>query len=160
MIQQRRDLGLFGLVIPGEFGGLSSVGYARVVQGISGLEPSLALTVGAHSSIGMKGLLMFGTREQKQKYLPRLATGELIAAFALTEPGSGSDALPSKTRAEKSADGEHWILNGQKLWPPSWSSGPSADSPTAHTRARWASGPRRRTSTYLDSVKVPVENCA
>jgi len=72
--------------------------------------------MGAHQSIGFKGIILFGTPEQKQKYLPRLATGEIIAAFALTEPSSGSDASSIRTRAELSPDGKHWIMNGQKIW--------------------------------------------
>lgn len=118
VIQQLKELGLFGLLVPQEYGGLglNILGYSRVLQTIAGLDASVAVTVGAHSSIGFKGLLLFGTEEQKKKYLPKLATGELIAAFCLTEPGSGSDAFSVKTRAEKSADGSHYVLNGQKLW--------------------------------------------
>ncbi|MBS2023650.1 MAG: acyl-CoA dehydrogenase family protein [Deltaproteobacteria bacterium] len=118
LLQQFRDLGLFSLIIPEEFGGLglSMMGYARVLQELSGIDGSVALTVGAHSSIGLKGLLLHGTQEQKAKYFPRLATGELIACFCLTEPGSGSDAYSIKTKAEKTPDGKHYILNGQKLW--------------------------------------------
>ncbi len=74
----------------------------------------MAVTVGAHSSIGMRGLLLFGNDEQKARYMPKLATGEMIAAFCLTEPGAGSDAASIKTAAVK--DGEDWILNGNKLW--------------------------------------------
>merc|ERR1719461_298218 len=72
--------------------------------------------MGAHQSIGYKGILIAGTDEQKSKYLPRLATGKDFAAFALTEPSSGSDAQSIKTRADLSADGKHWILNGSKIW--------------------------------------------
>ena len=70
--------------------------------------------MGAHSSIGMRGLLLFGTDEQKARFLPRLATGELVAAFCLTEPGAGSDAAGIKTTAVR--DGDDWVLNGEKLW--------------------------------------------
>lgn len=116
-IQALKDLGLFGVIIGEEFGGLglSSQGYARVIEEISSYDGSTALTVGAHSSIGMKGLLLFGNQEQKQRYLPRLATGEMVAAFCLTEPGAGSDAASIKTQAEKQPDGS-WILNGEKIW--------------------------------------------
>ncbi len=116
-IQSLRELGLFGLIIPEEYGGigLSSRGYARVMEELSGHDGSTALTVGAHSSIGMKGILLFGTPEQKKKYLPRLASGELIAAFCLTESGSGSDAASIKTSAVKNPDGT-WTLNGEKIW--------------------------------------------
>src|SRR5207249_3106775 len=113
-----REMGMFGLIVPQEFGGqyLTNTGYERVRGQVASWDGSVADTVGAHSSIGIKGLLLFGTKEQKEKYLPKLSTGEMIASFCLTEPGSGSDAFSIKTRAEKSADGGHYLLNGQKLW--------------------------------------------
>src|SRR5690348_9191370 len=109
VLQSMRELGLFGLIVPTEYGGigLSNTGYARIMQEVASWDASVAVTVGAHSSIGFKGLLLFGSREQKERYLPRLATGEMIAAFCLTEPGSGSDAFSIRTRAERSADGSH-----------------------------------------------------
>lgn len=112
-----KELGLFGLIIPEEHGGigLSNTGYSRVLQQSSRYDASTSLTIGAHSSIGMKGLLLFGNDEQKKKYLPALASGERIAAFCLTESGSGSDAGSIKTKAEKQADGS-WVLNGEKIW--------------------------------------------
>ncbi len=115
-VQEMRDMGLFGLVVPEEFGGLgfSSTAYSRVLQELVRYDASIALTAGAHSSIGMRGLILFGTDEQKKKYLPKLATGEMIAAFCLTEPGAGSDAGALKTKAVK--QGDHWLLNGEKLW--------------------------------------------
>ena len=72
--------------------GLGATAYSRVMQELGRYDGSVAVTVGAHSSIGMRGLLLFGTEEQRARYLPRLATGELVAAFCLTEPGAGSDA--------------------------------------------------------------------
>lgn len=116
-IQDLRDLGLFGLIIPEQYGGigLSNSAYSRVLQQSSRYDSSVSLTIGAHSSIGMKGLLMFGTDSQKEKYLPRLASGEMIAAYCLTEPGAGSDAASIKTRAIKTPDGS-WVLNGEKIW--------------------------------------------
>ena len=116
-IDSLKELGLFGLIIPEDFGGigLSNSGYSRVLQQITRYDGSTSLTVGAHSSIGMKGLLLFGTPEQKKRYLPKLASGETIAAFCLTEPGSGSDAASIKTEAEKQSDGSY-ILNGEKIW--------------------------------------------
>jgi acyl-CoA dehydrogenase family member 9 len=116
IVQEIRDMGLFGLIIPEEFGGigLSTAAYSRCLQQMSGWDGSATITAGAHSSIGMKGLLLFGTPEQKAKYLPKLATGEIIAAFCLTEAGAGSDAASIKTKAVK--DGNDWILNGEKLW--------------------------------------------
>jgi alkylation response protein AidB-like acyl-CoA dehydrogenase len=112
-----KELGLFGLIIPEEYGGigLSNTGYSRVLQQSSRYDASTSLTVGAHSSIGMKGLLLFGNDNQKKKYLPALASGERIAAFCLTESGSGSDAGSIKTKADKQDDGS-WILNGEKIW--------------------------------------------
>ena len=116
-IQGLRELGLFGLIIPEEHGGigLSNAGYSRVLQQSSRYDSSASLTIGAHSSIGMKGVLLFGTDAQKEKYLPRLASGELIAAFCLTESGSGSDAASIKTKATRNPDGG-WKLNGEKIW--------------------------------------------
>lgn len=113
-----KELGLFGLQIGTEHGGigLSTHSYLRVLQEIAGTDTSIAVTLGAHQSIGLKALLLFGTPELKQRYLPALATGEKVAAFALTEPGAGSDAAALKTHAEPSADGTHYILNGSKIW--------------------------------------------
>jgi acyl-CoA dehydrogenase family member 9 len=85
------------------------------LQEISRVDRSTALTVGAHSSIGLKALLLFGNKSQKEHYLPKLATGEYIAAFCLTEAEAGSDAASIKTSAQKQADGT-WILNGEKIW--------------------------------------------
>jgi alkylation response protein AidB-like acyl-CoA dehydrogenase len=116
-IQQLRDMGLFSLIIPEEHGGLglSNAAYARVLSQTSRHDSSVSLTIGAHSSIGMKGVLLFGTDEQKARYLPRLASGELIAAFCLTESGAGSDAASVRTTAKKNPDGT-WTLNGEKIW--------------------------------------------
>jgi alkylation response protein AidB-like acyl-CoA dehydrogenase len=115
-IEELKSFGLFGLIIPEEFGGMGfgSAAYSRVLQEIARHDGSVALTVGAHSSIGMRGLLLFGTPEQKKRWLPKLATGEMIAAFCLTEPGAGSDAAAVRTTAVR--DGNDWILNGDKLW--------------------------------------------
>jgi acyl-CoA dehydrogenase family member 9 len=116
-IQGLRDLGLFGLIIPEAEGGLglSNAGYARVLSQTSSHDSSVTLTIGAHSSIGMKGILLFGTPEQRARYLPKLATGEMIAAFCLTESGAGSDAASIRARAERGAAG-NWTLNGEKIW--------------------------------------------
>jgi acyl-CoA dehydrogenase family member 9 len=115
-VEELKAFGLFGLVIPEQHGGLGfgSTAYSRVLQQIARHDASVALTVGAHSSIGMRGLLLFGTEAQKARWLPRLATGELIAAFCLTEPGAGSDAASVRTTAERR--GDRWILNGEKIW--------------------------------------------
>ena len=151
MIDGLKELGVFGLQIPTELGGLglSNTAYARVAEEVC-RDASIAVTLLAHQSIGLKGLisgvfvnsqsriapsytfshcLMFfmhvcvssgillnGNEEQKKKYLPKLATGEHIAAFALTEPTAGSDAASIKTKATLSADGKHFLLNGSKIW--------------------------------------------
>lgn len=115
-IEELRQFGLFSLLIPEAHGGmgLSTTAYSRTLQEVAFYDGSTAVTVGAHSSIGLRGLLLFGTEEQKARYLPKLATGEMIAAFCLTEPGAGSDAASLKTTAVR--DGDDWILNGNKLW--------------------------------------------
>ncbi|XP_056380189.1 complex I assembly factor ACAD9, mitochondrial [Hyla sarda] len=112
-----KDLGLFGMQIPEEYGGLglSNTMYARLGE-ITSLDGAIAVTLAAHQAIGLKGILIAGNDEQKAKYLPKLASGEHIAAFCLTEPGSGSDAASIKSRATLSEDGKHYILNGSKIW--------------------------------------------
>jgi acyl-CoA dehydrogenase family member 9 len=115
-LEELRSFGLFGLIIPEAQGGLGfgSAAYSRTLQEVARFDASTAVTVGAHSSIGMRGLLLFGTDAQKERFLPRLATGEMIAAFCLTEPGSGSDAASIRTTASR--DGDDWLLDGNKLW--------------------------------------------
>jgi acyl-CoA dehydrogenase family protein 9 len=115
-VDELRGAGLFGLVVPEGHGGmgLGAAAYSRVIQELARYDGSTAVTVGAHSSIGMRGLLLFGTEEQRARWLPRLATGELVAAFCLTEPGAGSDAAGIRTTAVR--DGDDWILNGEKIW--------------------------------------------
>ena len=116
--QSFHELGLMGLSIPEEYGGFgaSAKVYNRVFAEIGSIDPALCVYFGAHQSIGCKGIMLFGTEEQKQKYLPRCASGELVAAFCLTEPGSGSDAQAMKTSAALSADGTHYLLSGTKIW--------------------------------------------
>jgi acyl-CoA dehydrogenase family member 9 len=116
-IQALRDMGLFGLIIPEAHGGLelSNAAYARVLAQTSSHDSSVSLTIGAHSSIGMKGVLLFGNDAQKARYLPKLASGELIAAFCLTESGAGSDAASVRTKAVRNDDGS-WTLSGEKIW--------------------------------------------
>jgi acyl-CoA dehydrogenase family protein 9 len=115
-IQELREFGLFGLIIPEAHGGLEmgNMAYSRTLQQIARYDASVAVTVGAHSSIGMRGLKLFGTDEQKARYYEKLATGEMIAAFCLTEEGAGSDAASVRTTAEETADG--FVLNGSKIW--------------------------------------------
>jgi alkylation response protein AidB-like acyl-CoA dehydrogenase len=115
-LDELKEFGMFGLVIPEEYGGmgLGNMAYSRALQQVGNYDASVALTVGAHSSIGMRGLLLFGTEEQNNRYLKKLASGEMIAAYCLTEPGAGSDAAAITTTAVKK--GDHWVLNGNKLW--------------------------------------------
>jgi acyl-CoA dehydrogenase family member 9 len=137
-LQSLKELGLFGTIIPEEFGGinLSNTGYARVIQQASYYDASVALTLGAHSSIGMKGLLLFGSEQQKKRYLPQLASGDLIAGFCLTEPGAGSDAASIKTTATKQSDGT-WVISGEKIWT---TNGPIADFFTVFARTEGEQG--------------------
>jgi alkylation response protein AidB-like acyl-CoA dehydrogenase len=111
------ELGLLSIDIPEQYGGL---GLHKVSSAVVGeqfaLQASFAGTQSSHVNIGTLPIVFFGTEEQKQKYLPRLATGEMIGAYALTEPHSGSDSLAAKTKAVLSDDGRHYILNGQKMW--------------------------------------------
>jgi acyl-CoA dehydrogenase family member 9 len=116
--QGMHDLGVMGLSIPEEYGGFgaSAKVYNRVFGEIGSIDPALTVYFGAHQSIGCKGIVLFGSEEQKKKYLPRCASGELVAAFCLTEPGSGSDAQAMKATATLSADGTHYLLSGTKIW--------------------------------------------
>ena len=115
-IEELKAFGLFGLVIPEEYGGMAfgAAAYSRTLQQVARHDASVAVTIGAHSSIGMRGLLLFGTDEQKERYLAELASGEMIAAFCLTEPGAGSDAASILTTAVR--DGDEWVITGNKLW--------------------------------------------
>jgi acyl-CoA dehydrogenase family protein 9 len=118
MLQGFHALGLMGLNIPEAYGGFgaSAKVFNRVFGEIGATDPALAVYFGAHQSIGCKGIVLFGTEEQKQRWLPRCASGELVAAFCLTEPGSGSDAQAMAARAVPSEDGTHYLLNGTKIW--------------------------------------------
>ncbi|GBP48510.1 Very long-chain specific acyl-CoA dehydrogenase, mitochondrial [Eumeta japonica] len=111
------ELGAFGLQVPTDLGGmgLSNTQYARLVEVVGAHDLGVGITLGAHQSIGFKGILLFGDEAQRAKYLPRVTGGE-YAAFCLTEPSSGSDAGSIKTRAELAPDGKHYILNGSKIW--------------------------------------------
>ena len=117
LVKKAADLGLVGANIPEEYGGLGldQTSGALVGENI-GRSASFATTLGAESGIGLLPIIYFGTEAAKQKYLPRIATGELITAYALTEAGSGSDAMAAKATAKLSADGTHYILNGEKMF--------------------------------------------
>lgn len=112
------EMGMLGMGVPEEYGGLGlpQSGYARIMQEIAQHDGSLAITLGGHQSIGFKAILLYGTEEQKQRFLPRLTSGQLIACYCLTEPGSGSDAASIQTRATLSPDGKYYELTGSKLW--------------------------------------------
>ncbi len=111
-------VGMLGLTIPRKYGGLelSATGYARIFEHLSTIDASLAVLIGVHCGLGSKAIVLYGTEEQKQRYLPILARGETLAAYALTEPETGSDAQNIQTRAEVSNDGKRWTLNGHKIW--------------------------------------------
>jgi alkylation response protein AidB-like acyl-CoA dehydrogenase len=117
LLKQAGELGLLGVDIPEEYGGL---GLDKISSALIGEKMSrsggFSLSHGAHVGIGSLPIVLFGNEEQKQKYLPMLATGEKLAAYALTEPSSGSDALSARTTAKLNPEGTHFVLNGEKQW--------------------------------------------
>ena len=117
LIRKGADLGLINAVIPEEYGGLAldHVSQMLIAEFVSG-QASFATGFGATSSIGLLPIVFFGTPAQKEKYLPKIGSGEWISAYCLSESSSGSDALNAKMTARLSEDGEHWILNGEKMW--------------------------------------------
>lgn len=117
LLKKAGDLGLLGADVPETYGGLGldKISSSLITEKMS-LAGGFSITHGAHVGIGSLPIVFFGNNEQKEKYLPKLATGELIAAYALTEPGSGSDALGAKTTAKLNDAGTHYILNGEKQW--------------------------------------------
>jgi acyl-CoA dehydrogenase family protein 9 len=114
-LREMGERGLLGLYVPEEYGGqgLSQMGYCRVSEVFAQIDPTLSVVMGVHQSIGMKGIVMFGSDEQKSRFLPELASGRKLAAFALTEPEAGSDVKGMQSRAERQSDGS-WLLNGDK----------------------------------------------
>ena len=179
LLKKAADLDLLRLEIPEAYGGLGldKVSAAYVGEHVA-INPSFAGSLGTHTSIGTLPIVYFGTPAQKAKYLPRLASGELIGAYALTEPQSGSDALAAKTTARLTPEGTHYVLNGQKAW---ITNGGFADLFTVFAKVdgdRFTafivergmgvqSGPDERklgldgsstTVLMLDNVPVPVEN--
>jgi butyryl-CoA dehydrogenase len=114
LIPQMAELGVFGIMIPQEYGGvgLDAVSAAIIVEELARVDAAVALIVASHNSLCAGHILNFGSEMQKQRYLPPLARGEKLGAWALTEPGSGSDAGALKSRA--TLEGEHWVLNGEK----------------------------------------------
>lgn len=187
--QLLRDMGSFGIQVPVEYGGMgcNNTQYARLAEITGQYELGIGIIMGAHQSIGYKGLLLYGTKEQKDRYLPELATGEKIACFCLTEPSAGSDASGIKSRAVPSEDGKHWILNGSKIWISNggiadyftvFAQTPVKNHETGETKdkvtAFWlprgpgvTSGPPMKkmgikvsntAEVYFDNVKIPSEN--
>ena len=173
------ELDLLRVDIPEAYGGLGldKVSSAYVGEQI-GIIPSFAGSLGAHTTIGTLPIVYFGNESQKERYLPKLASGEMIGAYALTEPGSGSDALAASTKATLTADGKHYVLNGQKMW---ITNGGFADLFTIFAKVDGekftafivdremgvVSGREEpklgldgssTTALILDNVKVPVEN--
>ena len=189
LLKELAAAGFFGLLIPEQYGGLglSNSSYVQVMSAMGIIDASLVVTLGCHQSIGLKALLLFGNETQKRKYLPKLASGEMIAAFALTEPGAGSDAQGIRTTAELTPDGKHFVLNGNKIW---ITNGGIADFFTvfAKTHVRLHSGEMKEritalivtrnmpgfssgseekkmgllgsstTSLHFDNIQVPIEN--
>jgi len=179
LMRRAASLDLLRLEIPPEYGGLGLdlISAAYVGEQIA-LNPSFGGSLGAHTSIGTLPLVYFGTPEQKARYLGRLASGELIAAYALTEPQSGSDALAARTTATLAPDGRHYLLNGQKMW---ITNGGFADLFTIFAKVdgvrftgflvergmgivsgrdevKLGLDGSSTTALMLDNVKVPVEN--
>jgi alkylation response protein AidB-like acyl-CoA dehydrogenase len=117
LIKHAADLGLINASIPEEYGGLEldHVSNMLIAEHMSG-QASFSTGFGATSSIGLLPIVLFGTDEQKKKYLPKIGSGEWIGAYCLSESGSGSDALGAKSTARLTEDGQHWILNGEKMW--------------------------------------------
>ncbi|RMD95935.1 MAG: acyl-CoA dehydrogenase, partial [Bacteroidetes bacterium] len=118
LMEKAGELGLLGCHIPEEYGGmpLDTNTNTFISEYLGRMGCRFATTIAAHPGIGMLPILYFGTEEQKKTYLPKLASGEWKASYCLTEPGSGSDALAAKTRADLSEDGKEYIINGQKMW--------------------------------------------
>ena len=179
LLKKASDLDLLRLEIPAEYGGLGLdlISASYVGEQIA-INPSFGGSLGAHTSIGTLPLVYFGTAEQKARYLPRLASGELIGAYALTEPQSGSDALAARTTATLTPDGRHYVLNGQKMW---ITNGGFADLFTIFAKVdgdkftaflverdmgvvsgrdeiKLGLDGSSTTALMLDNVKVPVEN--
>jgi alkylation response protein AidB-like acyl-CoA dehydrogenase len=117
LVRKGADIGLIGATVPEEYGGLGLDQVSGAIIGeLLGRAASFATTMGAQSGIGLLPILYYGTEEAKQKYLPKIVTGEMITAYALTEAGSGSDALAAKATARLSEDGTHYVIKGEKMW--------------------------------------------
>src|SRR6266700_2995723 len=117
VLKKSAELGLTAILTPERYGGMElDLTSVMVAAEHLSRDGSYSSWHGAHSGIGTTPILLFGTEEQKQKYLPKLSSAEMIGAYCLSEPQAGSDALAAKTRADLSPDGKNYILNGQKMW--------------------------------------------
>ena len=117
LVTKAGELGLLGVSIPEEYGGFGkNFNTSMLVADVIGAGHSFAVAISAHTGIGTLPILYYGNEEQKAKYIPKLGSGEWKAAYCLTEPNSGSDANSGKTKAKLSADGKHYVINGQKMW--------------------------------------------
>jgi alkylation response protein AidB-like acyl-CoA dehydrogenase len=117
LLKKAGEMGLLGIGIPEQYGGLGlDFTTGMLTTEVNGMGHSYSVAMAAHTGIGTLPILYYGTEEQKAQYVPKLATGEWLAAYCLTEPGSGSDALGAKTKAVLNAEGTHYVLNGQKMW--------------------------------------------
>ena len=116
LVDKMGELGLMGILIPEKYGGagLDMVAFATAIMELGRADASVAITMTAHSSLGSLPILMFGSEEQKNTYLPKLASGEMLGAFGLTEPDAGSDAGATKTKAVR--DGDEYVVNGGKIF--------------------------------------------
>ena len=117
-MQKAGELGFLGVSVPEKYGGMGMgfVSTMLVCDYISGATGSFSTAFGAHTGIGTMPIVLYGTEEQKQKYVPKLASGEWFGAYCLTEPSAGSDANSGKTKAVLSEDGSHYLISGQKMW--------------------------------------------
>jgi alkylation response protein AidB-like acyl-CoA dehydrogenase len=180
ILRKSAELGLTAIAVPEEFGGMEmDLSSVMIASEHLARDGSYGSWHSAHTGIGTLPVLFFGTDEQKRRYLPRLANAELLAAYALTEPLAGSDALAVRTRADLTADGKHYVLNGQKMW---ITNGGAADLFTVFAKVGGekftaflvernfpgvSSGAEEHkmgmkgsstTAVYFDNVHVPVEN--
>ena len=148
VIRELGEAGLCGLYVDEKYGGqgLSQTGYARVFETFAGIDGTLSIILGVHQSIGYKGIALFGSDEQKERYLPDLASGRKLAGFALTEPEAGSDAYNLRSRAVEQPDGS-WVLNGEKRY---IGNGGKGDVFTAFARAE-VNGKDRHIALILES---------
>ena len=152
VVQEMRDLGLFGLTIPQEYGGigLNTEQECRVVMELGRTSPAFRSIFGTNNGIGSQGIVMDGTNEQKSYYLPKLASGEIIGSFALTEPEAGSDAGSLQTKA--TLDGDEYVLNGTKRY---ITNAPNAQLFTVFARTDPSTNNSRGVSAFLVDSKLP-----